>query len=103
MLYAAQILLLFVFIIAIKNTTLFNPQVLRDHFGRLGHSRGSPRRPCCAHMSKILYVEPEPKGREKPGRNRRASVRGRAGIKRHVRSPAIVRCQLRHRGRGHLG
>lgn len=43
MLYAAQILLLFVFLAAFKNTTLFNPVPSRSVCSS-SRSRGSPRR-----------------------------------------------------------
>ncbi|MEU9334444.1 hypothetical protein AB0D49_14980 [Streptomyces sp. NPDC048290] len=58
MLYAAQILLLFVFLAAFKNTTLFNPRsfaitLVATTLAWIGAQT-------YAHMkSKILYVEPE--------------------------------------------
>ncbi|MER5911789.1 hypothetical protein ABT124_15080 [Streptomyces sp. NPDC001982] len=58
MLYAAQILLLFVFVAAFKNTTLFNPKAfaLTLVVGTLTWIAAQTR----AHMkAKILYVEPE--------------------------------------------
>lgn len=58
MLYAAQILLLFVFLAAFKNTTLFNPRVFAITLvaGTLAWIAAQTR----AHMkSKILYVEPD--------------------------------------------
>jgi ATP synthase protein I len=58
MLYAAQILLLFVFVAAFKNTTLFNPKAfaLTLVAGTLTWIAAQTR----AHMkAKILYVEPE--------------------------------------------
>ncbi|BET47611.1 hypothetical protein RGQ21_25930 [Kitasatospora aureofaciens] len=64
MLYAAQILLLFVFLAAFKNTTLFNPRSFAITLVAvtLAWIAAQTR----AHMkAKILYVEPEPKG-EKP-------------------------------------
>ncbi|MER6529443.1 hypothetical protein [Streptomyces sp. NPDC001508] len=57
MLYAAQILLLFVFVAAFKNTTLFNPRAfaLTLVLATLTWIAAQTR----AHMkSKILYVEP---------------------------------------------
>ncbi|MFF0226696.1 hypothetical protein [Streptomyces sp. NPDC004629] len=57
MLYAAQILLLFVFVAAFKNTTLFNPRAfaLTLVLATLSWIAAQTR----AHMkSKILYVEP---------------------------------------------
>jgi ATP synthase protein I len=59
MLYAAQILLLFVFMAAFKHTTLFNPKAFAFTLlaGTLVWIAAQTR----AHMkSKILYVEPEP-------------------------------------------
>ncbi|MFG3126404.1 hypothetical protein [Streptomyces tendae] len=64
MLYAAQILLLFVFLAAFKNTTLFNPRSFAITLVAvtLAWIAAQTR----AHMkAKILYVEPESKG-EKP-------------------------------------
>lgn len=64
MLYAAQILLLFVFLAAFKNTTLFNPRsfAITLVVVTLAWIAAQAR----AHMkAKILYVEPEPAG-EKP-------------------------------------
>ncbi|MEU3984684.1 hypothetical protein AB0F77_32275 [Streptomyces sp. NPDC026672] len=58
MLYAAQILLLFVFVAAFKNTTLFDPKAfaLTLVAGTLAWIAAQTR----AHMkAKILYVEPE--------------------------------------------
>ncbi|MFM9446760.1 hypothetical protein [Streptomyces acidiscabies] len=61
MLYAAQILLLFVFMAAFKNTTLFNPKafavtLLVCTLAWIGAQTRS-------HMkAKILYVEPEKSG-----------------------------------------
>ena len=58
MLYAAQILLMFVFVAAFKNTTLFNPRAfaLTLVAGTLAWIAAQTR----AHMtSKILYVEPD--------------------------------------------
>ncbi|MER6430201.1 hypothetical protein ABT270_23555 [Streptomyces sp900105245] len=58
MLYAAQILLLFVFVAAFKHTTLFNPRAfaLTLVAGTLTWIAAQTR----AHMkSKILYVEPD--------------------------------------------
>ncbi|MCW5250617.1 MULTISPECIES: hypothetical protein [unclassified Streptomyces] len=71
MLYAAQILLLFVFVAVFKNTTLFNPRAfaLTLVAGTLVWIAAQTR----AHMkSKILYVEPEPSG-EKPEKTGRSS------------------------------
>ena len=64
MLYAAQILLLFVFLAAFKNTTLFNPRSFAVSLlvVTLAWIAAQTR----AHMkAKVLYVEPEPTG-EKP-------------------------------------
>ena len=59
MLYAAQILLLFVFLAVFKNTTLFHPKAFAITLvaGTLAWIAAQTR----AHMkSKILYVEPDP-------------------------------------------
>ncbi|MFG2572272.1 hypothetical protein [Streptomyces sp. NPDC048481] len=59
MLYTTQILLLFVFLAAFKETTLFNPRAFAVTLlvGTLAWIGAQTR----AHMkSKILYVEPEP-------------------------------------------
>ncbi|MES4888942.1 hypothetical protein [Streptomyces sp. NPDC096012] len=59
MLYAAQILLLFVFMAAFKHTTLFHPKAFAFTLlaGTLVWIAAQTR----AHMkSKMLYVEPEP-------------------------------------------
>ncbi len=64
MLYAAQILLLFVFLAAFKNTTLFNPRSFAITLVAvtLAWIAAQTR----AHMkAKILYVEPE-SSTEKP-------------------------------------
>ncbi|MBZ6140986.1 hypothetical protein KVH22_06520 [Streptomyces olivaceus] len=61
MLYAAQILLLFVFLAVFKNTTLFNPRsfAITLVVVTLAWIAAQTR----AHMkAKILYVEPEPTG-----------------------------------------
>ncbi|MER6631744.1 hypothetical protein ABT301_26605 [Streptomyces sp. NPDC000987] len=61
MLYAAQILLLFVFMAVFKNTTLFHPKAFAITLlvGTLAWIAAQTR----AHMkSKILYVEPEKSG-----------------------------------------
>ncbi|WSB56411.1 hypothetical protein OIE90_22865 [Streptomyces cellulosae] len=69
MLYAAQILLLFVFLAVFKNTTLFHPKAFAITLvaGTLAWIAAQTR----AHMkSKILYVEPESttdSKSEKPG------------------------------------
>ncbi|MFM9626822.1 MULTISPECIES: hypothetical protein [Streptomyces] len=58
MLYAAQILLLFIFMAAFKNTTLFNPRAFAVSLlvGTLAWIGAQAR----AHMkAKILYVEPD--------------------------------------------
>jgi ATP synthase protein I len=58
MLYAAQILLLFIFMAAFKDTTLFNPRAFAITLvaGTLAWIGAQTR----AHMkSKILYVEPD--------------------------------------------
>ncbi|MEV7588723.1 hypothetical protein ACIPRL_00945 [Streptomyces sp. NPDC090085] len=65
MLYAAQILLLFVFLAAFKNTTLFNPRVFAITLvvTTLVWIGAQTR----AHMkAKILYVEPDSVKGEKP-------------------------------------
>ncbi|KIX79260.1 hypothetical protein [Streptomyces sp. NPDC008265] len=65
MLYAAQILLLFVFLAAFKNTTLFNPRVFAITLvvTTLVWIGAQTR----AHMkAKILYVEPDSAKGEKP-------------------------------------
>jgi ATP synthase protein I len=59
MLYAAQLLLLFIFMAAFKNTTLFNPRAFAITLvaGTIAWIAAQTR----AHMkAKILYVEPEP-------------------------------------------
>ncbi|MFE9439162.1 hypothetical protein ACFYO2_09165 [Streptomyces sp. NPDC006602] len=64
MLYAAQILLLFIFLAAFKNTTLFNARAFAITLvvGTLVWTAAQTR----AHMkAKILYVEPESSG-DKP-------------------------------------
>jgi ATP synthase protein I len=61
MLYAAQILLLFIFLAAFKNTTLFHPRAFAISLvvGTLVWIAAQTR----AHMkAKILYVEPESTG-----------------------------------------
>ncbi|MEX3103100.1 hypothetical protein DF268_39290 [Streptomyces sp. V2] len=61
MLYAAQILLLFVFMAMFKNTTLFNPRAFAITLvvATLAWIAAQTR----AHMkAKILYVEPEKSG-----------------------------------------
>lgn len=61
MLYAAQILLLFIFMAAFKNTTLFNPKAFAVTLlvATLAWIGAQTR----AHMkAKILYVEPEKSG-----------------------------------------
>ncbi|WP_432155911.1 MULTISPECIES: hypothetical protein [unclassified Streptomyces] len=61
MLYAAQILLLFIFMAAFKNTTLFHPKAFAFTLlaGTLAWIAAQTR----AHMkAKILYVEPEKSG-----------------------------------------
>jgi ATP synthase protein I len=58
MLYAAQILLLFVFLAAFKNTTLFNPRAFA--FTLVAATLAWIAAQTRAHMkSKILYVEPD--------------------------------------------
>ncbi|MFH8799873.1 hypothetical protein ACH4F6_09810 [Streptomyces sp. NPDC017936] len=64
LLYAAQILLLFVFLAAFRDTTLFHPKAFAFTLlaGTLAWIAAQTR----AHMtSKILYVEPEPSASEK--------------------------------------
>ncbi|MCP3816929.1 hypothetical protein NLX86_01850 [Streptomyces sp. A3M-1-3] len=66
MLYAAQILLLFVFVAAFKNTTLFNPKAFAITLvaATLVWIAAQTR----AHMkAKILYVEPDSSEAHKPG------------------------------------
>lgn len=65
MLYAAQILLLFIFVAAFKNTTLFNPKAFAITLvaTTLVWIAAQTR----AHMkAKLLYVEPDPSSSEKP-------------------------------------
>ncbi|ELP63377.1 hypothetical protein ACKI1I_22080 [Streptomyces turgidiscabies] len=65
MLYAAQILLLFIFLAAFKNTTLFNPRAfaLTLVAGTLAWIAAQAR----AHMkAKILYVEPDSMTGDRP-------------------------------------
>ena len=79
MLYAAQILLLFIFVAAFKNTTLFNPRAfaLTLVAGTLAWIAAQTR----AHMkAKILYVEPDSSGRQ-ARKDGALVVRGRAGIR----------------------
>ncbi|MEV6653030.1 hypothetical protein [Streptomyces sp. NPDC051219] len=66
MLYAAQILLLFIFVAAFKNTTLFNPKAFAITLvaATLVWIAAQAR----AHMkAKILYVEPDSSEANKPG------------------------------------
>ena len=66
MLYAAQILLLFVFVAIFKHTSLFNPRAfaLTLVAGTLAWIAAQTR----AHMkAKILYVEPENTGTRREG------------------------------------
>ncbi len=61
MLFAAQILLLFIFLAAFKHTTLFNPKAFAFTLlaGTIVWTAAQTR----AHMkAKILYVEPEKSG-----------------------------------------
>ncbi|MET9812677.1 MULTISPECIES: hypothetical protein [unclassified Streptomyces] len=72
MLYAAQILLLFVFMAAFKNTTLFHPKAfaLTLVAGTLAWIAAQAR----AHMkAKILYVEPDSTTGEKPEKSGHSS------------------------------
>jgi ATP synthase protein I len=72
MLYAAQILLLFVFLSAFKNTTLFNPRTFAITLlvGTLTWVAAQTR----AHMkAKILYVEPDSTTGGKPEKSGRSS------------------------------
>ncbi|MDX2547081.1 hypothetical protein ACOT81_32860 [Streptomyces sp. WI04-05B] len=65
MLYAAQILLLFIFLAAFKNTTLFNPRVfaLTLVAGTIAWIAAQAR----AHVkAKILYVEPDSTTGDRP-------------------------------------
>lgn len=71
MLYAAQILLLFVFLSAFKNTTLFNPKAFAITLiaTTLAWIAAQTR----AHMkAKILYVEPDHSG-DKPDKSGHSS------------------------------
>ena len=88
-----------IFVAVFKDTSLFNAKafaislVVATVVWMAAQAR--------AHMkAKIFYVIPTPRS-EKPEKTGRV-VRSRGKIKAHARSPAIVRCQLRHRGRGHL-
>ncbi|MGI5428632.1 hypothetical protein [Streptomyces sp. CA-179760] len=72
MLYAAQILLLFVFVTAFKNTTLFNPKAFAVTLvvGTLAWIAAQTR----AHMkAKILYVEPDSTTGGKPEKSGHSS------------------------------
>jgi ATP synthase protein I len=72
MLYAAQILLLFVFVAAFKNTTLFNPKAFAITLvvGTLAWIAAQAR----AHMkAKILYVEPDSTTGAKPEKSGHSS------------------------------
>jgi ATP synthase protein I len=72
MLYAAQILLLFVFVAAFKNTTLFDPKVFAITLvaGTLAWIAAQAR----AHMkAKILYVEPDSTTGGKPEKSGHSS------------------------------
>ncbi|MFD5157844.1 hypothetical protein ACFWMJ_07205 [Streptomyces hawaiiensis] len=72
MLYAAQILLLFVFMATFKNTTLFNPKAfaLTLVIGTLAWIAAQTR----AHMkAKILYVEPDSMTGGKPEKSGHSS------------------------------
>ncbi|MER6344009.1 hypothetical protein ACWC10_14325 [Streptomyces sp. NPDC001595] len=72
MLYAAQILLLFIFLAAFKNTTLFNPRafaitLVATTLAWIGSQT-------VAHMkSKILYVEPDSSADSKSEKTGRSS------------------------------
>lgn len=65
MLYTAQLLLLFIFVAAFKNTTMFNPKAFAITLVAMTLVWiGAQTR---AHMkAKILYVEPESDKAEKP-------------------------------------
>ncbi|MFE2628879.1 hypothetical protein ACFXDP_13215 [Streptomyces sp. NPDC059374] len=66
MLYAAQILLLFIFMAAFKNTTLFNPRAFAITL--LGTTLVWIAAQTRAHMkAKILYVEPDSDASAKDG------------------------------------
>ncbi|MFJ4281100.1 hypothetical protein [Streptomyces massasporeus] len=72
MLYAAQILLLFIFVAAFKNTTLFSPKAFAVTLvvGTLAWIAAQTR----AHMkAKILYVEPDSTKGEKPEKSGHSS------------------------------
>lgn len=72
MLYAAQILLLFIFVALFQDTTLFNPKAFA--LTLLGTTLVWIAAQTRAHMkSKILYVEPEPTTGQKPGNSGRSS------------------------------
>ncbi|MEU0220418.1 hypothetical protein ABZ281_37510 [Streptomyces sp. NPDC006265] len=72
MLYVAQLLLLFIFVAAFKNTTLFNPKAFAITLvvGTLAWIAAQTR----AHMkAKILYVEPDSTKGEKPEKSGHSS------------------------------
>ena len=79
MLYTAQLLLLFVFMAAFKDTTLFNPKAFA--FTLLAATIVWVAAQARAYMkAKILYVDPDSVKAEKPETDGVADVRGRAGI-----------------------
>ncbi|GAA4900461.1 hypothetical protein ACFPM3_27110 [Streptomyces coeruleoprunus] len=66
MLYAAQLLLLFVFVAVFKDTTLFHPKAFAISLVALTLIWISAQ--TRAHMkAKIFYVDPDASGSEKPG------------------------------------
>jgi ATP synthase protein I len=72
MLYAAQILLLFVFLAAFKNTTLFNPRAFA--FTLVATALVWVAAQTRAHMkAKILYVEPDSSTSGKPEKSGHSS------------------------------
>ena len=80
MLYAAQILLLFIFMAAFKNTTLFNPRAFA--FTLVAATLVWIAAQARAHMkAKILYVEPDSHDGRQARKDGALVVRGRAGIR----------------------
>lgn len=72
LLYTAQILLLFIFVAAFKNTTLFNPKAFAITLvaATLAWIGAQAR----AHMNaKILYVEPDSAKGDKPEKSEHSS------------------------------
>ncbi len=92
--------LLLIFVALFKNTSLFNPRafavglVLATVVWMAAQAR--------AHMkAKILHVDPNPRRARSP-RNQGPRREGVGVDKAMWEILLIVRCQLRHRGRGHL-